>query len=200
MIKRRAGQYESNVPNYKVTDQSAHLIKIHGQTSWALNKEKTKPSYLDVYTNRVKAYGGKNIAPGDYPWDKQPIEGKTTKRYLWDKEKRKTFLEEIQRTSKLLKGPLDYKPERKYKIPGSYTIKTEKGQFMSEVSFMSQQSPGPVTYNPNPEMKSEMKRSPKAHLNRCASERPILMPFKKIDGPSPLSYSVEKSWKRLSQI
>lgn len=71
---------------------------------------------------------------------------------------------------------------------------------MNEISYLSQQSPGPLAYKPNVELRSEMKRSPKAHLNRCASERPILVPFKKTDGPSPLSYSVERSWKRLSQI
>ena len=100
----------------------------------------------------------------------------------------------------MLKGPLDYKTEKKHKIPGSYTFKTEKGQFMNEVSYLSQQSPAANTYNPQPELRSEMKRSPKAHLNRCASERPILMPFKKNDSPSPLSYSVERSWKRLSHV
>jgi len=40
---------------------------------------------LDEYTNKYKRYGGKPVGPGDYPWEKQPVEGKSTKRFLWDK-------------------------------------------------------------------------------------------------------------------
>lgn len=38
-------------------------------------------------------------------------------------------------------------------------------------------------------------------MNRCRSERPACLPFKKVDGPNPFSYSsVDKNWKRLSNI
>ena len=63
---------------------------------------------MTAVADRVKSYGGKNLAPGDYPWEKQPVDGKTTKQYLWDKEKRKTFLEEIAKVEKGKKGPADY--------------------------------------------------------------------------------------------
>lgn len=197
---RRGRQYEGTVPNYSLPDQSAYLIKIHGQQDWKLQKA-NKSTYLTEIADRVKRFGGKNVAPGDYPYDKQPIEGKCTKRYLWDKEKRKTFLEEISIAEKSKKGPADYQNTQKFKIVGTYTLKTEKNQFMNEVAFLSRQTPSPTTYMPRHEVKSTLQRSPQANLNRCRSERPACLPFKKVDGPNPHSYSsVDKNWKRLSNF
>ena len=45
-------------------------------------------------------------------------------------------------------GPLDYSPERKYKIPGVYEYRTVKGQMLNEVEYCSAQSPGPDKYSP----------------------------------------------------
>ena len=122
---RRAFQFEGTVPNYELPDQTPYLIKPHGQLDWKLQNSK-KASYLTEIADRVKAYGGKNLAPGDYPWDKQPVNGKSTKQYKWDIEKRKTFLEEISKTEKGKKGPADYQNAKKFKILGTYNSKTEK--------------------------------------------------------------------------
>lgn len=83
MINSKRNLFEGICPIYDLPDQKAHLIKLHGQVGWANNKSK-KPCYLDEITNRVKRYGGKFLAPGDYPWDKQRVGGKSTKRYNWD--------------------------------------------------------------------------------------------------------------------
>jgi hypothetical protein len=122
---------------------------------WKLQKA-NKSTYLTEIADRVKRYGGKNVAPGDYPYDKQPVDGKTTKRYLWDKEKRRTFLEEVSIAEKGKKGPADYQNTKKFKIIGTYTQKTEKNQLINEVEFLSRQSPSPTTYNPRINVKSTL--------------------------------------------
>jgi hypothetical protein len=33
---RRAALFEGTVPNYELPDQSAYLIKVHGQQDWKL--------------------------------------------------------------------------------------------------------------------------------------------------------------------
>jgi len=103
-------------------DNYPHLHKIHGQVSWKDNK-KAKSTYLTEIEDRIKRYGGKNQGPGDYPYEKNPIEGKQTKRYLWDKEKRQTFLEVITKYEKAKKGPADYKTVIKQRVTGNYLQK-----------------------------------------------------------------------------
>ena len=40
--------------------------------------------------------------------------------YKFNKEKRETVMETIQKREKTLKGPADYSTEKKYKIKGHY--------------------------------------------------------------------------------
>ena len=157
---------------------------------------------MDEIPKRIKRCGGKSLAPGDYPYDQQRLGGKTTKQFKWDTEKRETFLETISKIEKGKKGPADYNTLRKSKVHGTYTFNTEKGQFMNEVSFMSNQTPAPATYKPNNNADSKMERSPNANLNRCKSERPACLSFSKEReaSPSPHTYEVEKKWKVQSQI
>ena len=120
---------------------------------------------------------------------------------MWDKEKRETFLESISKIEKTKKGPADYANTLKNKIPGNYLLKTEKGSLMNEVSFLGSQSPSPTHYIPNYDKSSLKHRSPNANLNRCRSERPTCIPFKKIDAPNPYSYpEKDTKWKKLSWI
>lgn len=203
-IKARSGkqQYEGNLPNYPVPDQSmsSALYKIHGQTDWKNNK-RSKVTILAEIGEKIKKAGGKNMGPTDYPWDKQPVEGKCTKRYLWDKEKRETFLQTLSKKEKLKKGPADYKNDPKTKILGNYLVKTEKGSLMNEIAYLSNQSPSPTHYKPVPELLSRHERSPNANLNRCRSERPTNIAFKKQDAPNPFSYpDKDTNWKKLSWI
>lgn len=102
---------------------------------------------------------------------------------------------------KTKKGPADYTNTRKNKIPGNYLLKTEKGSNMNEVHYLASQSPSPTHYVPNIEKSSLKHRSPNANLNRCRSERPCGVPFKKIDAPNPYSYpDKDIKWKKLSWI
>jgi len=70
---------------------------------------------------------------------------------------------------------------------------------MNEVAFRAHETPSPGLYKPRYEVKSQFERSPQANLNRHKSERPALVPFKKVDGPNPFSYKdVDTNWKLLS--
>jgi hypothetical protein len=50
----------------------------------------------------------------------------------------------LQTAEKAKKGPADYKTETKQKIPGSYTYKSEKEAFYSEVKYLSLERPAPA--------------------------------------------------------
>lgn len=107
----------------------------------------------------------------------------------------------MSKAEKTKKGPADYKPTRKYKVPGNYTYNSQKEGFLTEVSVLSLERPGPNKYEPKMERKSQMKRSPGALLNSFKSERDVCLPYKKTDAPSPHSYAaIDKTWKMQSGI
>ena len=122
-----------------------------------------------------------------------------TKRFQWNKEKRTSFTDVVQKREKDMKGPADYNDDRKKKIPGNYTLKTETGQLMHEVEFLAKSSPASNFYNPNLKASSSMRRISQAHMNRDKSPKSPLIKIKRDDSPSPTSYKdVDTNWKKTS--
>ena len=87
----------------------------------------------------AKTEKGKRPGPSDY--DRASAQDyatmPNTKRFQWNKEKRSSIIDVIQKREKGMKGPADYTDGRKKKILGNYTLKTVSGQLMNETEFMS---------------------------------------------------------------
>ena len=45
LIRDAQTQFEGVIPRYKLPDSKAHMYKVHGQTSWNLNK-RDKETYI----------------------------------------------------------------------------------------------------------------------------------------------------------
>ena len=98
-----------------------------------------------------------------------------------------------------MKGPADYSDARKTKIPGTYTQKTVTGQLMNETEFLAKTTPASNAYKPNFEALAKASRVPRADMNRDKSPKAPLIPMKKNDSPSPVSYKdKDNSWKKMS--
>ena len=177
-------------------DTRAYLYKIRHQTAWK-NCKKSKSTFISEIIDNAKKPKGRLPGPPDYGIHTLPIRGRSTKRHLWDKQKRITVLEEVTKSEKIKRGPADYKPQKTIKVLGSYLLNEKKGQFMNETEFCSAQSPSPQKYDPNFLAKSASSRSPNANLNRDKSDRPACLPFKKTDGVSPFHYKdKDTKWKK----
>lgn len=109
------------------------------------------------------------------------------------------MIDDVFAREKQLKGPADYPDNRKYKIPGTYTTNTETGQLMNETEYLAKQSPGSNQYKPNFDRLSQAKRVPRADMNRDKSAKNPMVPLKKDNSPSPVTYKdVDKNWKKMS--
>ena len=122
-----------------------------------------------------------------------------TKRYQWNKLKRSSILDDVQQREKTMKGPADYSPEFKRKIPGVYNSAVPTGSLMNETDFLSAQSPGSNAYKPNYEAQAKSIRVPRADMNRDKSPKDPMIALKKNDSPSPSSYKdKDNNWKKMS--
>ena len=201
MMKNDAkAQFEGNVPRYPVPDTRSKLYKVHGQVDMSLSK-KTKVTYLAEIFDRAKHPNFKKPGPTDYNQNKsfEDTQLKTTKRNQWNKEKRHSVFDDVQAREKKHKGPADYSPVQKVKIPGQYDTKQPNGQLMNEIDFLSAQSPGSNFYKPNYNALSQATRIPRADMNRDKSPKSPLVILKRNDSPSPTSYKdVDTNWKKMS--
>lgn len=69
---------------------------------------------------------------------------------------------------------------------------------MDQVEFMATQQPASNAYSPNDKLKSQIARSPNAHMNRDASPKTATYMGKDKKIPAPNQYEVEKIWKKQS--
>jgi hypothetical protein len=104
-----SAQYEGSVPTYPTPDTRAYLYKIRHQTAWK-NCKKSKSTFISEIIDNAKKPKGKMPGPPDYGIHTLPIRGRSTKRHLWDKQKRITVMEDVTKTEKVKRGPADYKP------------------------------------------------------------------------------------------
>lgn len=151
MMKQDAkAQFEGNVARYPVPDTRSMLYKVHGQVDMSLSK-KSKVTYLAEIFDRAKHPNFKKPGPTDYNENKsfEDTQLKTTKRNQWNKEKRHSLFDDVQEREKKHKGPADYSPVQKVKIPGQYDTKQPNGQLMNETDYLSAQCPASNFYKPN---------------------------------------------------
>ena len=201
MIKTNArAQFEGSVSSYPVPDTQSKLYKIHGQIDYSLNK-KPKSTFLSDIIDKAKSPAGRRPGPTEYAFEKSfdYATQHNTKRFQWNKEKRSSFTDDIIKREKVMKGPADYDDKRKVKIPGTYTQNTPGGGLMNETEFLAKSVPGSNAYKPNFDVQSKATRIPKANLNRDKSPKSPLVPYKRDDSPSPVTYKdVDKNWKKMS--
>lgn len=70
---------------------------------------------------------------------------------------------------------------------------------MMETEFLAKSAPGSNHYKPNYSVMSQSERVPKANLNRDKSPKRPLIPLKKDNSPSPVSYKeADVNWRKLS--
>ena len=71
----------------------------------------------------------KGLGPNSYKAEKayDEIHLRNYKRFQWNKEPRKSFTDDIIKREKNLKGPADYKPEKKSKVKGNYLLNERSG-------------------------------------------------------------------------
>jgi hypothetical protein len=184
-----------------VPDTRPALYKVHGQTSWNLSKKSRETHLAEIFTN-AKKEKGKRPACTDYQTAKA-LDYSMSKSITnpWNKEKRASYIDNVQKREKSLKGPADYKSERKHKIKGNYLLKERSGQFMDEIHYTSNQSPGSNAYKPDPAKLSSVPRQPRANLNRDKSERKSVFNGRKgeKDLPGPNTYKgVDDKWTKMS--
>ena len=200
MQSEAKAQFEGICVQYPTPDTTNKLYRIHGQVDMSLNKA-PKSTFLSQIITDAKSVKGKRPGPGDYNREKAQdyATQHNTKRYQWNKEKKTSFTDVIQKREKVMKGPADYTDPRKQKIPGNYTLKTVTGQLMNETEFMAKQSPGSNHYNANLNASSSVSRITQANMNRDRSAKSTMVKIKRDDSPSPTSYKdVDTKWKMTS--
>jgi hypothetical protein len=91
----------------------------------SLSKKK-KTTYLSEIIDNAKSPGGRRPGPSDYSYEKawDYAKPQATKKFAWNKLKRSSVIDDVMKREKALKGPADYKDERKKKILGTYTTNT----------------------------------------------------------------------------
>ena len=91
------------------TTASMHLYRIHGQIDQSRSK-KPKTTFLSEIIDNAKKPGGSRPGPSDYKTEQalDYIKLRTTKRYVWDKMNKTTFVHAIEKRESKLKGPADY--------------------------------------------------------------------------------------------
>ena len=111
------------------------------------------------------------------------------------------MIDTIIAREKTMKGPADYKPEKKHKVKGHYNSAIPIGGFMCETEYLSTTTPASNYYKPDPDKLSKNKRSPNASLLRDGKgPRPICLPYKKDDKPNPFTYKdVDTKWEKLAK-
>ena len=194
-------QYEGICANYPVVDTRAFNYRIHGQVDYSLNK-KPKSTYLTQIMDRAKHPQFQKPSPDRYKGEKAYDYATTctNKKYAWNKEKRTSIIDVVQKREQKMKGPADYVDKRKARIIGSYTSKEPVASFLPQVEYEATQSPGSGAYKPNERASSLNKRQPNANLNRDKSPKVMLKPTKRDDSPSPAHYKdADRTWSKLSQ-
>lgn len=70
---------------------------------------------------------------------------------------------------------------------------------MNETEFLAKAAPASNHYKINYSMMSQSERSPKANLNRDKSPKGPMIPYKKDNSPSPVSYKeADVNWRKMS--
>ena len=203
MLKREAkAQFDGNVPKYPVPDTGPMMYRIYGQTQWKDSKTK-RSTYIDKIFEGIKKDKYKSLGPSSYKADKSYDAAtlRNYKRFQWNKEPRKSVIDDVQKREKNMKGPADYKPDKKKKVKGNYLLNERAGQFMDEIEFTANQSPGSNHYKQINEGQSSLKpRASNANLNRDRSPKDSIFDAKgEKDKPGPASYKgIDNNWKRMS--
>ena len=86
-----------------------HLYRIHGQIDQSKSK-KSKSTFLSEIIDNAKKPGGARPGPSDYKTEQALDYTKlhTTRRYIWDKMNKTSFVHDIEKRESKLKGPADY--------------------------------------------------------------------------------------------
>ena len=102
-------QFEGKAINYPVPDTEAHFHRAQGMVDLTKNK-RAKSTYLSEIIDNAKKPGNKPLGPTDYDmhlaldFTKLP----KTKRYQWNKMNKTSFVDDIEKREKKMKGPADY--------------------------------------------------------------------------------------------
>jgi hypothetical protein len=97
-------------------------------TSWKLEKQGSRGTHIDNIFENAKKKGTDKVGPSSYTHAGSAHYDRTTKRGIGAKSDKITFVDAINKSEKNKKGPTDYSPSKKIKVPGVYTYNEKRGR------------------------------------------------------------------------
>ena len=117
---------ENNM-DYTLPNSHAKYKSNRYLTSWKLEKQ-GRGTHIDNIFEDAKKKGHDKIAPTSYTHTGTAHYDRTTKRGIGAKSEKRTFVDTILKEEKSKKGPSDYSPAKKIKVPGVYTYNEKRGR------------------------------------------------------------------------
>lgn len=109
-------KFENNI-EYNLPQSHQQYKNNRYLTQWKLENQKRGTHIETIFDNAKK----KGSSPGPSTYTHTGVVERTTKRGVLSKSDKISFVDAIKKSESKKKGPGDYKPEDKVKVPGVYT-------------------------------------------------------------------------------